>query len=95
MAIYLMLEIEVIDEDAYAEYKARVPATIAQFDGKYLVRGGAVTPLQGGWDPDRIVVLEFPDADRLRAWTESPEYAEIAPIRERAARTRSIAVEGM
>ena len=95
MAAYMIIELEVVDEDAYAEYKARVPATIAQYGGKYLVRGGSTTPLEGGWEPARIVVLEFESLERLRAWNESPEYAQVAPIRERAARTKSIAVEGV
>jgi uncharacterized protein (DUF1330 family) len=95
MPAYLVIEIEVSDPEIYAEYKSRVPATLDRFGGRYVVRGGPVVPLAGDWRPERIVILEFPSAEALRSWNDSPEYREIAPLRERSARTRAIALEGI
>lgn len=96
MAVYTIAEITVNDPEAYAEYQARVPATIEKYGGRYLVRGGDVTPGEGGWSPSgRIIILEFPDAESLQKWATSPEYAPVAEIRHRAADSRSFMVQGV
>jgi uncharacterized protein (DUF1330 family) len=94
MAVYMLLEIQVHDPDTYAEYVRRVPPTIARHGGRYVVRGGPVVPLAGDWRPERIVILEFPTAEAMQRWAASPEYLAIAPLRERAATTRAVALQG-
>jgi len=95
LSAYMIIEVQVLDPDAYAEYVARVPATVERYGGRYHVRGGRVTPIAGDWTPERVIIVEFPSLDHIRRWLESPEYAELAPIRERATRGRAIAVEGI
>lgn len=95
MAVYMILEIEVVDAETYAEYVAQAPATVEQYGGRYLVRGGAVTALAGGWDPQRLVVIEFPTMERFQEWLTSPEYSTIAPLRERSTKGKAIVVEGV
>ncbi|MCI0890773.1 MAG: DUF1330 domain-containing protein [Chloroflexi bacterium] len=94
MAVYMILEIEVVDAETYGEYVAQAPATVEQYGGRYLVRGGAITPLTGGWDPQRMVVIEFPTMERFQEWLTSPEYSAIAPLRERSTKSKTIVVEG-
>ncbi len=53
MSAYAIAEIDVLDPAAYEEYRAKVPATIAQYGGKYVARGGKTEPLEGGWTPKR------------------------------------------
>jgi uncharacterized protein (DUF1330 family) len=72
-----------------------VPATIAAYGGRYLARGGAITPLEGDWNPRRITVLEFPSPEQARAWWDSPEYAEAKALRQQTATTNLIVVEGV
>ena len=60
MAAYVIGEIEVTDPTTYAQYGRQVLATIEKFGGRFVVRGGTVEPLEGGWSPKRLVVLEFP-----------------------------------
>ncbi len=60
----------------------------------YLVRGGAVEPLSGGWQPERLVILEFPSRECLQEWNASAEYQELAALRARSAHSRAIAVPG-
>ncbi len=50
--------------------------------------------LAGDWNPERLVILEFPSLEALRKWNDSPEYTEVAKLRQRSARTRAIAVGG-
>ena len=59
MPVYMIIEIEVKDPGTCAQYMEKVPATVIQYGGRYLVRGGAPTPLTGGWKPERIIILEF------------------------------------
>jgi uncharacterized protein (DUF1330 family) len=95
MAAYIIVEIDVQDATAYDEYRRLAPPSIAQYGGRYIVRGGKTVTLEGDWIPQRIVVLEFPDMERACAWQASPEYAPAKAIRERCASARMIAVEGM
>ena len=95
MAAYLIAEVEITDPKAYEEYRKIVPGTIAQYGGRYLVRGGAVETKEGGWTPSRVVVLEFASMDQARKWYHSPEYAPALAIRTRAGKSKVILVEGV
>ena len=95
MAAYLIADIDVADAAAYEEYKKEVPATEAPFGGRYLGRGGATQVLEGDWEPHRLVIIEFPDMQALLSWYQSPDYQRLKKIRERCARTRIIALEGL
>ena len=57
MSAYVIAEIEVTDPVAYEEYRKQVPAVIAKYGGRYIVRGGKVEPLEGGWSPKRLALL--------------------------------------
>ena len=94
MPVYMIIEVEVVDEKTYAEYIEMVPATVGKYDGRYLVRGGQVTPISGDWHTGRIILLEFPSAEQLQRWLASPEYQEIAPLRMRSTKSKAIMVEG-
>lgn len=95
MAAYIIGEVEIRDAEDYKEYVKLAPLTIAQYGGKYLVRGGAVEPKEGGWTPKRVVVLEFASMEQARKWYASPEYAPALAIRTRAAASKLIFVEGV
>ena len=94
MPAYVILDIEVTDPDAYTAYRERSGATVEQHGGRFLVRGGDPATVEGGWAPQRIVVLEFPSEEQARAWYDSPEYQEILPIREANASSRAVLVQG-
>jgi uncharacterized protein (DUF1330 family) len=95
MAAYLIADVQVTDPDLYEDYRSRVPALIAAYGGRYLVRGGRVERLEGDANPQRVVVLEFPTMARLRAFYESAEYRALIAIRQRSARSSLFAVEGL
>jgi len=92
MAAYLIADVEVHNLEAYREYQAQVPGTLAPYGGKFIVRGGRIESLEGHWQPLRVVVIEFPSAEQARAWHDSPGYQAILPIRERNARTNFVSV---
>jgi len=95
MSAYVFVEIEVTDPVLYEEYRRVAQTTIAAYGGRYIVRGGAAEGLEGGWDPKRIVMLEFESVERAKAWWASEEYAEPKTMRQRSARSRMIVVAGV
>ena len=61
MPAYFVAELETTNPAGMEPYRAAVPTTIAQYGGRYLARGGAAELMEGGPEPKRIVILEFPD----------------------------------
>jgi uncharacterized protein (DUF1330 family) len=94
MSAYVIVEISIHDHREYEEYKKLTPAAIAAFNGKFVVRGGETITLEGDWKPERIVVLEFPSAEIANEWWHSELYTEAKLIRQRAAKTKMIIVQG-
>ena len=95
MPAYVFANIEVTDPVLYEEYRKGVPATIAQYGGRYIARGGAAEGLEGGYAPKRVVILEFPSVERAKAWWDSPEYRPLRALRQRASRGDLLLVEGL
>jgi uncharacterized protein (DUF1330 family) len=58
------------------EYLERIDATLAPFGGRFIVHGGETEVLEGSW-PGFVIVIEFPDNGRARAWYRSDAYQEI------------------
>ena len=94
MPSYVIVEVEIHDPETYKEYMKLTPAAIAAYDGKFIVRGGKTESLEGNWNPQRIVVLEFPSVERAKEWWASPEYTPAKEIRQRTADTKMLVVEG-
>lgn len=94
MSIYMIIDLEITDPEVYAEYVEKVPAVIKKYGGKYVIRGGKITPLAGDWNPERIVVLEFPSQEHVNKWALSPEQMPLAELRRKSTNARTIMVEG-
>jgi len=92
--VYMITEIDIKDEKLYAEYVKSVREVVVKHGGRYLVRGGQVTPLSGNWNPERITIIEFETIEHLRRCFGSEEYRELAPLKEKSTLGRSIVVEG-
>ena len=94
MSAYVIAEIEVTDAAMYDDYRKQVAATVQKFGGRFVVRGGKVEALEGGWSPKRLVVLEFPSMEQAQKWYRSSDYAPLIALRQRASRGRLVLVEG-
>lgn len=95
MPAYVLVEIDIHDTETYEEYKKLTPASIAAFDGRFVVRGAQTESLEGDWNPQRIVVLEFPSVKRAKEWWSSEQYNIAKQIRQRSATTKMLVVEGI
>jgi uncharacterized protein (DUF1330 family) len=95
MAAYIIADVTVTDPATMDEYRKQVPATVAKYGGRFLVRGGAHQTLEGDWKPNRLVILEFPTMEAARRWYDSEEYREPKALRFKAGRTHLVMVEGV
>lgn len=96
---YVVAEIQVTNPEGYEDYKQLSTASIAKFNGTFIVRGGARDQREGedaghnsGW---RTVILEFPSMDHAQRWYESVEYARARDVRLANSVGRLFIVEGV
>lgn len=95
MSAYLISEVDVHDPAGFEAYRTIAAKAIVQYGGRYLVRGGAASIVEGGPPPKNIIVAEFPWMEKLNEWYASPEYAEAQKFRRTALDRRLIFVEGV
>jgi uncharacterized protein (DUF1330 family) len=94
MVAYVINDMEVTDSQLLDEYKKLSPATVVQYGGRFLARGGQTETVEGSWSPKRLVILEFPTFAQAKAWVNSPEYAPAKRMRQQASRSNIVIVEG-
>ena len=95
MAAYILAEIDITNPDGYKQYTQSVPATVAKYGGKFIVRGGAAEVLEGEWPQRRRVILEFPSVEAARRWWNSPEYEKPKALRRANSNGRLLLLEGV
>jgi len=95
MAAYVLAEIEITNPEGYKAYTALVPATIEQYGGKFLHRGGGIHVFEGDWPQRRRVIIEFPSKERALEWYNSPEYAKPLALRKANSNGRLLLLEGV
>ena len=94
MLTYVLIEIEIHDRNMYFQYIEKARPIVESYGGHYVIRGGKITPLFGDWNPERIILIEFPSHENVERCFSSKEYLEIAKLRENSTKTRSIILEG-
>jgi uncharacterized protein (DUF1330 family) len=95
MPAYIIVDVNIHDTKRYEDYKKLTPSSLAVYDGEFVARGGRTETLEGGWEPGRIAILKFPNADKARAWWSSSEYHDAKLLRQSIATTRMILVDGV
>ena len=81
MAAFVLVEVDIYDNEVYDEYKKLTPGSIEPFGGKFVIRGLPVEALEGEWKHDRLVLLEFPDRQKALDWYHSDAYVKARKIR--------------
>jgi uncharacterized protein (DUF1330 family) len=92
---YIIANVRVTDPVQYEEYKKLSTLAMQAHGAEPCVRGGAVTVLEGDWQPDRMVVLKFPSVEQAQRFYDSPEYKKARDARAGAAVMRMVLVEGV
>lgn len=94
MTAYLIGRMQITNPEAYAEYKKLSPKIVEQYGGRFLSRGGRKINLEGAEETRRVVIVEFPDAQKAEEFYWSPEYQAAMKIRENAAQMDLMIVGG-
>lgn len=94
MSVFLIVDITVHDPEMYKEYVSKAPSFVEKYDGIYRVRGGEVRIQEGTWNPQRLVVVEFPTREKANAFLADPGYQAVASIRQQATTTNMVVADG-
>ncbi|NVJ86177.1 MAG: DUF1330 domain-containing protein [Algoriphagus sp.] len=94
MAAYVIVQVDIFDNKVYDEYKKLSGESVKAYGGKFVLRGNPVEVLEGEWDHDRLVMLEFPDKESARNWYYSKEYQKAKEIRSSGSAAKFILIEG-
>jgi uncharacterized protein (DUF1330 family) len=96
MAAYLIAEHKITDPAKFEEYRTATLPILERFGARYLTKGGSHKVLENGyWQPDRVVIIEFPDMEALNAWYNAPDYQPLIALRQTAAIDMLITLEGV
>ncbi|HEX3862691.1 MAG TPA: DUF1330 domain-containing protein [Stellaceae bacterium] len=94
MPAYFVAEVEVTNPSGYEAYRPLAGASVAQYGGRFIARGGKAELIEGTPEPKRVVIIEFADTAAARRWYNSPEYQAALPIRLANSTGRVLIVEG-
>lgn len=94
MAAYLVVDIKVTEPQQFQKYRELAQLAVAKYQGRYLVRGGKSITLEGDWQPERLVIVEFPSVEQARLFYDSPEYLAARAARAGAADFDMLLAEG-
>ena len=95
MPAFLIANIEVTDPIGFETYRQRVPAVVAQYGGRYVIRGNPPTQMEGKPFFTRLTVLEFASMEALQRFYHSPEYAPLLAIRTASTKSDLVFMPGM
>lgn len=95
MAAYIVSNDRVItDAEKFDTYRQLAGPLIERFGGRILVRGGAVTELEGDFGLNCVVIVEFDDVAAARRFYYSDEYKPLIKLRQSASSSAAVIVEG-
>jgi|HubBroStandDraft_6_1064221.scaffolds.fasta_scaffold963472_2 uncharacterized protein (DUF1330 family) len=81
------------DESALEDYRKLAKAAFAGHPVKFLATTGSSETVEGA-EADKVLLLEFPTIDDLRAWYFSPAYREASKLRHQGGDYRVLFLEG-
>jgi uncharacterized protein (DUF1330 family) len=95
MSAYVVADVTVTDADQMTKYREWSTKAAAEFGASFIVRGGAITVLEGDWKPSRVVILQFPNSATAQKWYASETYTYARTLRENAGVMRMVMVDGV
>jgi uncharacterized protein (DUF1330 family) len=91
---YVVIDTETVDQEAYSQYVSQVVGVIERHGGRFIVRTSEVDPIEGGWAPKRLVIIEFESLEAARGFITSDEYTSLNDLRRRGANSHIVLAEG-
>lgn len=81
------------EKNLYEEYIQEVLPIVESYKGKYLIRTEKVISLHPNRNPQRVIVIEFPDKEALYTCFHSEEYQKIKNKRIQSVEARALIAE--
>ena len=95
MAAFAIIDLEVYDIELYLAYQKRVRPLLESVGARYLARGGEFKVFDGDYQPNRLVLVEFPSLAAMEEFYASAAYRGLEPQRRACSEARIIGVEGL
>ena len=92
---YMIITAKIHDRDVFLQgYAVKTPPVVAQYGGRYVMRGPGAEALEGGFgDGASVAISEWPSREAARAFWNSPEYADCKPLRDGIADVQVVIVD--
>jgi uncharacterized protein (DUF1330 family) len=95
MPAYILIRVAITHWDRYRDYMALTPAALAQYQGRFIARGGESVTLEGPEETRRLAICEFPTLELAKAFYASPEYQAVKALRIGACEAEFVALDGL
>jgi len=95
VAAYVVVDVERTDLERASRYSEMSGPSVERHGGRFLARGGAISVLEGGWHPQRVVVIEFESVGAAHEWYHSEDYRAARDVRKDAGDWRMVVVDGV
>lgn len=86
--------LQISDGEDFEAYKKQVVPLVEKYEGQYIINGGRITPVEGEWKPNFLVMIEFPSYEKAMTWYNSPAYATLKQARFAFCVSNGIIIEG-
>ena len=95
MAAYTIVDLDIFDIEDYLRYQHALKPLLDAAGARYLARGGEYAVLAGDFQPQRLVLLEFPSYEAMTDFYHSEAYQALESQRRACCRARIIGVDGL
>ena len=95
MAAYFILTLKVTHLRGFGKYLKKVLPVLDKYGGRYLVHGGEFEVLEGGWNPSRVALLEFPSMEKAQEFYRSEDYKPLLDLRMSSTHSKVVLVDGV
>ncbi|MEO3388798.1 DUF1330 domain-containing protein [Mesorhizobium sp. CAU 1741] len=89
----MIFELDIINQDAWLAYREVAGPLMEAAGARFILRSERIEPLEGGWNPPSLSVVEFPSFEAAHDFYHSQAYKATLPLREKASRGRGVLVE--
>jgi len=94
MNAYLVVDITTHDSEKFGEYLNKIPEFVEKHAGRYIVKDEEPTVIEGDWNPERMIVIEFPSSENAKTFLQDPDVKTLFSLRHEATTSKIVLVEG-
>lgn len=94
MNAYLIIDLTIHDFSKFSEYINKIPEFIKKHSGKYIVQGEEATVMEGNWNPERMIVIEFSSRENANNFLQDKEAQTLFALRHETTTSNVILVDG-